>query len=66
LIENSDLLAFVSKLVVKDKLNSKSLKQIKINNFKIMRNLYYITQKNTLLPSIYKEFLFFLKDYFYR
>jgi len=63
-IENSNLLAFVSKLVVKDKLDTGSLKEIKIKEFSINRNFYYITQKNILLPNIYKEFLNSLKVFF--
>jgi len=64
IIENTDLLAFVSKLVVQDKLNSKSLKNIKIKEFTIHRKFFYITQKNILLPNIYREFLYFLKSFF--
>jgi DNA-binding transcriptional LysR family regulator len=64
LIENSDLLAFVSKLVVKDKLEAGTLKEIKIKDFSIDRNFYYIMQKNTLLPNIYKEFLHSLNEFY--
>jgi len=64
IIENTDLLAFTSKLVVQDKLNSSTLKEIKIKEFKINRKFFYITQKNILLPNIYREFLHFLRKYF--
>jgi DNA-binding transcriptional LysR family regulator len=66
IIENSDLLAFVSKLVVQDKLKQGLIKEIKIKEFSIKRNFYCITQKNTLLPNTYKEFLNSLRGFFKR
>ena len=61
-VENSEFLAFVSKLVVSDKLNSKKLKIIKIDGLSIKRNFYYITQKNVNLPFLERNFLIYLNN----
>ncbi|NPA53805.1 MAG: LysR family transcriptional regulator, partial [Aquificae bacterium] len=57
IIEKTNYLAFVSKLVVEEDLKKKKLKHIKIKNFNIKRDFYVITQKNIRLPKLEREFL---------
>ncbi len=57
IVENTDYLAFISKLVVNEEIKKKKLKQIKIKNVEIKRDFYILTQKNIRLPQLEKEFL---------
>ena len=63
IVENSNLLGFVSRLVVEDKIKEGKLRIIKINDLSIKRNFYYITQKNINLPKLEREFLLFLQKF---
>ena len=62
IVENSNLLGFVSSLVVEDKIKEKKLKIVKIDNLSIKRNFYYITQKNINLPPVERDFLMFISN----
>ncbi len=57
IVKNTDLIAFVSKIVAEEDLKKGSLKQIKIKEFSIKRDFSFITQKNIRLSAIENEFL---------
>ncbi|RUM60675.1 MAG: LysR family transcriptional regulator [Persephonella sp.] len=61
IVENTDLLGFVSKLIVEGQLKNGQIKPVRIKNLIIKRNFYYITQKNINLPQIDREFLLYLE-----
>ncbi|WP_297888521.1 LysR family transcriptional regulator [Sulfurihydrogenibium sp.] len=60
MVENTDLLAFVSKLIALESLNSGLIKEIKIKDLKILRNFSIITQKNIRLSFIENKFYVYL------
>lgn len=59
-VGNTDLLAFVSKLVALESLNMGLIKEIEIENVKILRNFSIITQKNVRLSSVENKFYVYL------
>ncbi|MGC9121221.1 MAG: LysR substrate-binding domain-containing protein [Sulfurihydrogenibium sp.] len=60
IVENTDLLAFVSKLISLDSLNKGLIKHIKIKNVQIIRNFSIITQKNIRLSPIENRFYVYI------
>ncbi len=60
LVENTGLLAFVSKLVALQSLNNGKIKTIKIEDVNILRNFSIITQKNVRLSPIENRFYVYL------
>jgi DNA-binding transcriptional LysR family regulator len=62
IVQNSDYLAFVSKLVAEDLINDRHLKKIEVDDLKITRKFSIITQKNIRLSSIENRFYRFLKN----
>lgn len=60
IVEKTDLLAFVSKLVALKSLNEGLVKAIKIENIDIKRKFSIITQKNVRLSSIENKFFVYL------
>ncbi|MGB9767235.1 MAG: LysR substrate-binding domain-containing protein [Sulfurihydrogenibium sp.] len=60
IVENTDLLAFVSKLISLDSLNKGLIKHIKIKNVQIIRNFSIITQKNIRLSPIENRFYIYI------
>jgi DNA-binding transcriptional LysR family regulator len=62
IVQNSDYLAFVSKLVAEDLINDGHLKKIEVDDLKITRKFSIITQKNIRLSSIENRFYRFLKN----
>ncbi len=62
IVENSNFLAFVSKLVVEDLFKCNLIKEVKVKNLKINRNFSIITQKNIRLTANYRNFYNFLKS----
>ncbi|WP_299229788.1 LysR family transcriptional regulator [Sulfurihydrogenibium sp.] len=62
IVQNSDYLAFVSKLVAEDLINDGYLKKIEVDDLKITRKFSIITQKNIRLSSIENRFYRFLKN----
>lgn len=60
IVEKTDLLAFVSKLVASKSLNEGLVKAIKIENIDIKRKFSIITQKNVRLSSIENKFFVYL------
>ena len=57
IVKKTDLIAFVSKIVVEDELKKGTLKRINIKDLNIERDFSFITQKNTRLSVIENEFL---------
>ncbi len=57
IVEKTDYLAFVSKLVVQ---NEKNIRIIGVKGLRIKREFYIITQKNIRLPKLERIFLNFL------
>ena len=57
IVKKTDLIAFVSKIVVEDELKKGTLKRINIKDLNIERDFSFITQKNTRLSAIENEFL---------
>ncbi len=57
IVENTNFLAFVSKLVVDEEIKKKRLKEIKVKDLKIKRDFYVLTQKNIRLPQLERAFL---------
>ncbi len=57
IVKNTPFLSFISKLVIKD---DKEIRQVKIKDFYIKRELYIITQKNIRLPELERKFLSYL------
>ena len=57
IVENTNFLAFVSKLVVDEEIKKKRLKEIKVKGLKIKRDFYVLTQKNIRLPQLERAFL---------
>jgi len=57
IVKKTDLIAFVSKIVVEDELRKGTLKRINIKDLNIERDFSFITQKNTRLSAIENEFL---------
>jgi DNA-binding transcriptional LysR family regulator len=62
IVQNSDYLAFVSKLVAEDLINDGHLKKIEVDDLKITRKFSIITQKNIRLSSVENRFYRFLKN----
>jgi len=62
IVQNSDYLAFVSKLVAEDLINDGHLKKIEVDDLKITRKFSIITQKNIRLSSVENRFYIFLKN----
>jgi DNA-binding transcriptional LysR family regulator len=62
IVQNSDYLAFVSKLVAEDLINDGYLKKIEVDDLKITRKFSIITQKNIRLSSVENRFYRFLKN----
>jgi DNA-binding transcriptional LysR family regulator len=62
IVQNSDYLAFVSKLVAEDLINDGHLKKIEVDDLKITRKFSIITQKNIRLSSVENRFYAFLKN----
>ncbi|EEP60362.1 LysR family transcriptional regulator [Sulfurihydrogenibium yellowstonense] len=62
IVQNSDYLAFVSKLVAEDLINDGHLKKIEVEDLKITRKFSIITQKNIRLSSVENRFYIFLKN----
>jgi Transcriptional regulator len=62
IVQNSDYLAFVSKLVAEDLINDGHLKKIEVEDLKITRKFSIITQKNIRLSSVENRFYRFLKN----
>lgn len=60
LVENSDYISFVSKLVVSEMLSCKVLKEVKVREISIKRNFSIITQKNIRLSKTESTFYHFL------
>ncbi|WP_028950767.1 LysR family transcriptional regulator [Sulfurihydrogenibium subterraneum] len=60
IVEKTELLAFVSKLVALKSLNEGLVKAIKIENIDIKRKFSIITQKNVRLSSIENKFFVYL------
>ena len=63
IVQNSDYLAFVSKLVAEDLINDGHLKKIEVDDLKITRKFSIITQKNIRLSSVENKFYRFLKNF---
>jgi len=61
IVQNSDYLAFVSKLVAEDLIIDGHLKKIEVDDLKITRKFSIITQKNIRLSSVENRFYRFLK-----
>lgn len=61
IVENSNFLAFVSKLVAEDLFKCNLIKEIKVKDLEINRNFSVITQKNIRLTADYRNFYTFLK-----
>ncbi len=57
IVKKTDLVAFVSKIVVEDDIKKGNLKRVRINGLNIKRDFSFITQKNTRLSAIENEFL---------
>ncbi len=57
IVKKTELIAFVSKIVVEDELKKGTLKRINIKDLNIERDFSFITQKNTRLSAIENEFL---------
>ncbi len=64
LVANSNYLAFISKLVVESDLKLNNLKIVKVDDLDIKRKFSYITQKNIRLPTIEREFINEMFNYF--
>ena len=62
IVQNSDYLAFVSKLVSEDLINDGHLKKIEVDDLKITRKFSIITQKNIRLSFVENRFYRFLKN----
>jgi len=62
IVQNSDYLAFVSKLVAEDLIIDGHLKKIEVDDLKITRKFSIITQKNIRLSSVENRFCIFLKN----
>ncbi|WP_456402048.1 LysR substrate-binding domain-containing protein [Persephonella sp.] len=62
MVEDTDYLAFVSKLVVREELKSKRIKEIHVNDVEIKRNFSYITPKNIRLTEVERKFLQYVLD----
>ncbi len=64
LVANSNYLAFISKLVVESDIKLNNLKIVKVDDLDIKRKFSYITQKNIRLPTIEREFINEMFNYF--
>ncbi len=57
IVKKTNLIAFVSKIVVEEDIKKGTLKTITIDDFSIKRDFSFITQKNIRLSAIENEFL---------
>jgi len=62
IVQNSDYLAFASKLVAEDLIIDGHLKKIEVDDLKITRKFSIVTQKNIRLSSVENRFYRFLKN----
>ncbi|NPA51724.1 MAG: LysR family transcriptional regulator [Aquificae bacterium] len=57
IVKRTDLIAFVSEIVVEEDLKKGNLKKVFIEDFSIKRDFSFITQKNIRLSAVENEFL---------
>lgn len=60
IVQNTNFISFISKLVVSEMLSCNILKEIKIKDTTIKRGFFIITQKNIRLSSVENSFYHFL------
>lgn len=60
IVQNSNFVSFISKLVVSEMLSCNILKEVKIENINLKRGFFIITQKNIRLSPVENSFYQFL------